>query len=298
MNCNEKMDNTRFGFSGIAGFNKWHYFQGNEYGVWENIIRAEQHMNGQDVRNVIGSDYIQGRQQEELFPLFSWDWGPLAGLENGEGLTIEMQYYLTGDKNNAVGFVYNRTVNYRTAGITSDCRSQPFGDDYLNFDQITNIDWTDDGPNKKLKIRELPTGEDYDVYFYGHSGMDYIFTSHVSTGTNDKLIIEFPELTKEYPVVWFVCNKVGSRNEATSAGTNENLTSDKFSVYPNPTTGLAYLSKDLGTFEVFNSLGMKVIIPNSEVNSEITNLDLRGFAKGIYYIYFSENGQTVKICLL
>jgi hypothetical protein len=60
MSCNEKMDNTRFGFSGIAGFNKWHYFQGNQYGVWENIIRAEQHMNGQDVKNVIGTDYIQG----------------------------------------------------------------------------------------------------------------------------------------------------------------------------------------------------------------------------------------------
>jgi hypothetical protein len=59
MSCNEKMDNFRFGFSGIAGFNKWHYFQGNEYGVWENIIRAEQHMNGQDVKNEIGTDYIQ-----------------------------------------------------------------------------------------------------------------------------------------------------------------------------------------------------------------------------------------------
>ena len=62
MNFNDKFDNTRFGFSGIAGFNKWHYFQGNQYGVLENIIRAEQHMNGQDVQNVIGSDYIQGRQ--------------------------------------------------------------------------------------------------------------------------------------------------------------------------------------------------------------------------------------------
>jgi hypothetical protein len=63
MNCNEKIDNFRFGFSGIAGFNKWHFMEGNEYGVWENIIRAEQHMNGQDVKNVISSNYIQGRQQ-------------------------------------------------------------------------------------------------------------------------------------------------------------------------------------------------------------------------------------------
>jgi hypothetical protein len=70
MNCNEKMDNFRFGFSGIAGFNKWHYIEGNDYGVWESRVRAEQHMNGQDVKNVIGTDYIQGRQARGVIPFF------------------------------------------------------------------------------------------------------------------------------------------------------------------------------------------------------------------------------------
>jgi hypothetical protein len=40
---------------------------------------------------------------------------------------------------------------------------------------------------------------------------------------------------------------------------------------------------------------MKILIPHIESNREIIELDLRGFAKGVYQIHFIENGQTVKI---
>jgi hypothetical protein len=218
-------------------------------------------------------------------------------LDNNQGLTIEMQYYLSEDKNTAVGYVYNRTVNYRTAG-EGNCRNTTFPNDRDNFNNVFNIDWTDDGPYKKLKISDLPSGEDYDVYFYGHAGMDYIFTSHVSTGTNDKLIIEFPELTKEYPVVWFVCKKVGGKLDSNTSDIQENSKLNESIVYPNPTTGKLYIPKNLGTFEIYNSLGMKILVNELQINRDEIQLDFDGFAKGIYSIHFGENAQTVKICVL
>ncbi len=51
-------------------------------------------------------------------------------------------------------------------------------------------------------------------------------------------------------------------------------------------------------FEVSNSVGMEILIPYSESNSEKIKLDFRGFARGIYHIHFFENGQTIKICVL
>jgi putative effector of murein hydrolase LrgA (UPF0299 family) len=51
-------------------------------------------------------------------------------------------------------------------------------------------------------------------------------------------------------------------------------------------------------FEVYNSVGMKILIPYCESNREIIELDFRGFAKGIYQIHFVENGQTIKICVI
>ncbi len=285
--ADEKLDNTRFGFSGIAGFNKWHYNEGNNYYVWENIIRSEQHMNGQEVRNVIGSNYKQGRQQEEL------NFGSL-GNNGASGNVLEMQYYLSEDKNNAVGYVYNRTVNYKTAG-NSTCRT-----DFpkANFNNIVNIDWEDDGSLKHLKINELPSSEDYDIDFYASPNMQYLFTSHVSSGSNDKIIVEFPELTSDSPVVWFVCKKLGGRNENNLTTVQENTRKFNFEIYPNPTTGRVNVPKNLGAFEVYTSLGMKVIVPQIENTVDEIQLDFKGFAKGIYYIQSPQVQQTFKICVI
>ncbi len=53
----------------------------------------------------------------------------------------------------------------------------------------------------------------------------------------------------------------------------------------------------LGSFEVYNSLGMRILIPHLDSNREIIELDFKGFAKGVYQIHFIENGQTIKICV-
>jgi hypothetical protein len=293
MSCNEKIDNTRFGFSGIAGFNKWHYFQGNQYGVWENIIRAEQHMNGQDVKNVIGSDYIQGRQAIRL---------DFNELSYNEGQVLEMQYYLSDDKNSAVGYVYNRTVNYRTAGVGSNCRSTIFDSEpnfkYGNFDQVVNFDWNSDFYAFRTEIIDLPSSEDYLFHFYSYPNGEYLSSVTESTGTNDEIRVKFPHLTQERPVVWFVCTKVGGRDEAGTANIEEEVKNQSLIAYPNPTTGKLFIPTIQGAFEVFNSLGMRIVIPHIDSKIEFIELDFKGFAKGIYQVHFIEKGQTIKICLL
>jgi hypothetical protein len=289
----EKMDNFRFGFSGIAGFNKWHYYEGNEYGVWENIIRAEQHMNGQDVKNVISSNYIQGRQAIRL------DFTDELSLN--EGRVLEMQYYLSEDKNSAVGYVYNRTVNYRTAGVGSNCRSGPFDNEQLsygNFDQVVNFDWNSDDYAYRTEIIDLPNHEDYLFDFYSYPNGEYLSSVTENTGFNDEIRVKFPHLTQDRAVVWFTCQKLGGRAEESTANIKEEEKSQSLMAYPNPTTGKLFIPTNQGAFEVYNSLGMRILVPYSGLNSNERQLDFRGFAKGVYQIHFIENGQTVKICVL
>ena len=68
--------------------------------------------------------------------------------------------------------------------------------------------------------------------------------------------------------------------------------------YPNPTTGKLFIPTNQGVFEVYNLLGMRILIPHLDSNREIIELDFKGFAKGVYQIHFIENGQTIKICVI
>jgi hypothetical protein len=43
---------------------------------------------------------------------------------------------------------------------------------------------------------------------------------------------------------------------------------------------------------------MKIIINESSVNRDELQLDLKGYAKGVYYIQFTEVLQTFKICVI
>jgi hypothetical protein len=293
MNSNEKLDNFRFGFSGIAGFNKWHFMEGNEYGVWENIIRAEQHMNGQDVKNVIGGEYIQGRQAITLD--FTNE------LFHNRGRVLEMQYYLSEDKNNAVGYVYNRTVNYKTAGGDGHCRALEYNEeDAGNFNNVVNFDWNSDFYALRTEIIDLPNHEDYLIHFYSYPNGDFMDQQSVTenTGFNDEVRVKFPTLTRDRAVVWFTCHKLGGRDQTSTNAIDEETKSTNLIAYPNPTTGKIFIPKIQGAFEVYNSLGMRIVVPYCGLNSNERQLDFKGFAKGIYHIHFIENGQTVKICVL
>jgi hypothetical protein len=209
-----------------------------------------------------------------------------------------MQYYLSEDKNSAVGYVYNRTVNYRTAGITSDCRSQPFGGNFQNFDNIVNFDWNSDFYALRTEIIDLPSNEDYLFHFYSYPDGEYLSSVTESTGTNDEIRVKFPHLTRDRPVVWFVCTKVGGRDEAGTAKIEEEKISQSLIAYPNPTTGKLFIPTIQGAFEVYNSLGMKIFVNESQTNRDETELNFKGYSKGIYFVYFIDSAKILKISVL
>lgn len=134
--------------------------------------------------------------------------------------------------------------------------------------------------------------------FYSYPDGEYLSSVTENTGFNDEIRVKFPHLTQDRAAVWFVCKRLGGRDQTSTNAIDEETKSTNLITYPNPTTGKIYIPKIQSAFEVYNSAGMKILIPYSGLNSNERQLDFRGFAKGVYQIHFIENGQTVKICVL
>jgi Secretion system C-terminal sorting domain len=280
----ENIDNMRFGFSGAAGFNKWHYGFGNNYGVWESIVRAEGHMNGSDVKNVIGNNYyLQGRQHEEVI---------IGAMQPNKGDALEMQYYLRLDKTAAVGYVYNRTVNYRTAGPGANCGSYDPSESNYNID--INIGWQDDGPFKKLKIGDLPNDTEYRIDFYGYPNGNYIFTDYQQTGTNGKFIVEFPDLSKQRALVWFVVTKQATRNLLITDQIST-IESVDLEVFPNPTSDIVNIPVDFGEMHLFDAVGNEITLEINRKNEGYFQVNLEKLTKGCYYLKATGKNDIIKI---
>lgn len=285
----EKIDNMRFGFTGAAGFNKWHYYMGNDHTVWQSIIRAQNHMNSVDVKNVLGDNfYLQGRQQEEL---------TYNNLQNGEGNAIEMQYYLKSDKTAIAGYVHNRTVNYRTASYSEPCGSPFTDEENQNFNSISNLFWDAAVDWKKLKIGNLPNDADYRIDFYEYPTGNYLFTNYQNTGNNGKFILEFPMLYKDRAVVWFMCYREANRNAiVVNEQVEENPTVDY--VFPNPTTDVVNIPADYGDLFLYDALGNTIEISIIGRKEGYVQLDVHLLPKGCYYLKASYKEEIIKFIKL
>lgn len=66
-------------------------------------------------------------------------------------------------------------------------------------------------------------------------------------------------------------------------------------VYPNPTSGMIQLDFTAvhhdRTVEIYNSLGKKLLIQYSDMGKGSETIDMKSFAKGIYYIYIKADGH-------
>ncbi|MDB5271848.1 MAG: hypothetical protein JWO58_215 [Chitinophagaceae bacterium] len=66
---------------------------------------------------------------------------------------------------------------------------------------------------------------------------------------------------------------------------------DSFSIYPNPTTGMAYINSSYkGQAKVYDHLGQ--LISTQFIDSENTALDLNGVKDGVYIIFLTNEEQT------
>lgn len=193
------VDVRTVGFTGCAGFFAWEGFiktEGRDQSVaWSSTVLGEKWMNNEFNIGVLSNSngtWIQGRQAERHTRKVS-------------RATKETEYYVSGDKKSATGYVLNRTFNSFTMSTTEEnkaLQTNP-GDAY---DELTSIAW-DEG-RKLLYVSELLPKQAYKITWYDWTTFEEIGTQVLKTSKRGEYRLEFPELTLipgnlMRPMVWF-----------------------------------------------------------------------------------------------
>jgi hypothetical protein len=91
------------------------------------------------------------------------------------------------------------------------------------------------------------------------------------------------------------CSGSGARisADAKPQTNDDEETSDAIVVYPNPSTGVAYIKNAPinGVVEVYNQIGQR--IATNIIENGSTEINLLSHAKGIYFIKISHSGKPV-----
>jgi len=187
------VDMMTFGFNGLAGFNAWVGWSDGQEQVWPTTIAAQQFMNNQAVDATLGSGaWTQGRQAERYG-------------KNDAKKGKELQYYISSDKQRAVGYVSNRSYNFFTKRTGPNCGNAKFEKPY---NELTDMVWSE---GKPLTVEGLDKSSGYEITWYDYKTGKVISTECVKA-RRGKLKLHFPELTvtdgkPERPVVWFTMIK-------------------------------------------------------------------------------------------
>ena len=116
-------------------------------------------------------------------------------------------------------------------------------------------------------------------------------TCAYETGNTLELIT--PELDNSLPESWNCINENGSPNAVNSSGLYiENVTYSLLKIFPNPVKNSLYISGDTSSYniKIYSLLGQLVMAA-----SNVDEVDVSSFAKGVYLIKISnENSTTTK----
>nr|WP_294859237.1 T9SS type A sorting domain-containing protein [uncultured Fluviicola sp.] len=304
-----KINTAAIGFTGNTGFFAWQGDLSGENDRWPITIRAEKWMNSDAVINVLQAydgQWFQGRQIANIHE------GPLW-LHKKENVK-ENQYYVDLAQENAVGFVYNRTFNYRTqsTSLFGFCNGWPSDfNAYPNFDEAINVPWTE-GPN--LVVQGLQANSDYSVKWYDYSG-NFISQDCYSTGLNDKLVLKHPELTimiyePERPLIWYVIKKqncqsgmiqnnhmderANSINSVSKTISESEGQATELNISPNPfLKDLEIQVEEDAQFEIYSGSFEKVY--SGRVSSGKNQLNLEFLSRGVYFLKLSTSDKVYKI---
>jgi hypothetical protein len=184
------LDMMAFGFTGLAGFNSWLGWNTGQDVIWPASVATQRHMNG-IVAQTLGNSgglWIQGRQAER-----HENRDPKKGKE--------LQYYVSQDRLQAVGYVKNRSFNFFTKSTAENCSKANFE---VPFSRLTDMTW--DTGNKPLYVDGLKGGS-YEITWYDFK-TGTVVTTQCQKARRGKLKLKFPELTvtqgkPERPLLWF-----------------------------------------------------------------------------------------------
>ncbi len=305
------VDMMTFPFTGVAGYLTWFGWRKGEETLWPATIRAQQHMNGDDVINTLsegGGNWGHGKQEEKLFLFINSHQTNFSALEH--------QYYLSNNKNYSVGYVKNRTYNVHTKRLNDYCD--------LNYgntepiDDLENIKWNDVRLlplNRRLRVQGLSKNTKYRVDYYSFETGNHLSTQCDKTPLlKGELVLKYNELTANpsgnellNPVIWYVIIKNGCPQGREVEESSDSLTlksdvltisteniEEQLLVFPNPfnnyITIVSNKEDELTIITVDGRISKKVLIPKG--NTTIYTADL---ASGVYILFFARQLVQTKM---
>jgi hypothetical protein len=287
------------GFTGVAGFNMWDGFMHptptepyEEEILWPSTIRAQQHMNANDVINTLkngNGDWSQGRQME--FRL---------GSDNTE--SKELQYYISKNKENAIGYVKNLSYNISNKRTNINCQLSNLENP---IDELIDISHTQGANNSILWVEGLKSNTDYNIDWYSYKEGLYLWSECLNTNGN-KLKVKHPVLLTTYfdrPIVWFVvsqqnCNKslVQEENIQNEQNIEKKLISN-INIFPNPfLESFNIESPNEDSVIIFSVEGIQ--IHSQQINTGLNSIEISKMTSGIYILQFASQNFQYKIVKL
>ncbi len=279
-------DVMSLGFTGAAGFNMWSGWlispstYNNVVARWTATIRAQDHMNGNDVIYSLASngsnngDWQQGREYNDY-----------DGFEKIK----EHQYYVSSDQLRAVGYLYNRTFNVFTAQNAVGCADPISAWPNNAFNAAKTTEWN----NNKMEVHGLGSNKWYTIDYYTYKEGLYWDTKCVKSSWTGKLVLEHaPMKTTENPLLWYVirrsnCNKKTDANGAEGESTEMEDHSLHVELFPNPSNGSFQLQirhepEQMVSLAIYDMFG-KQVYAREEVREDYLTLDT-GLPSGLYML--------------
>jgi len=304
------IDMMTFGFTGLAGYNAWvGGFPGQEF-TWPGNIRAQQHMNGNDVINTLSTGnggWVQGREIANHH-----------NLPHEDVKTKEQQYYIAQNQELAVGYVKNRTFNVATQRTSTATNT----DCYVAFDTwddllvtVISHEWN----AEKLTVEGLKYNTDYAIDWYSYRTGTYISSDCFSTSLTGKAELHHPTLyVPNAGVLWYVikqqnCSRGTAADEAQESdsaspvlfqaaqATTENRTEPQpasLEIYPNPMQDALIIKAGhpLGAISLVNNLNQ--VVYSDFTNSNEITLNTSGLARGTYTLILEGDEKFHKLIKL
>lgn len=195
----QPVDMMTLGFTKVAGFHPWTGysadFDWNYTNFWKHTIRAQYHMNGDDVIGTLsqgGGKWGFGKEDARV----------KNSVSSSNDKFVETQYYGGYHADKVVGYVKNRTYNIRTNG----CNSVDF-DNHSGFHYLKSISENDIRIGNKISIISLKNLTKYYVDWYSFKDGSYLKTDYIKTNFIGTLKLDFPTLSADNPVVWYVVHE-------------------------------------------------------------------------------------------
>ncbi|MBW7869364.1 MAG: T9SS type A sorting domain-containing protein, partial [Brumimicrobium sp.] len=311
------VDEMTLGFTGIAGFLFWDGRGKNVDSInnlylnlWKNTFRALNHMNGDDVIGTLsqGGGYWEHGAQQRYF----------QSKKKYDAQAVEMQTYISNNKEVAVGYIRNRTYNVYTRGLNNSiCNDAAYNEidkisETTPLDQFYIFKWDAIETTNRIKVEKLLTTKKYDITFLNNNGQ--ILETDTKWTSSGKLKLRYPFLDNNNPVIWFVARKKGTNemmlnNMQEAVNSKDNLLDlleqedisnhliDELYIYPNPFQEYIKINSHLDDTAEIRELSGRVVLIES-INEGISELSTQKLVKGIYFIHFQNQNKTFKIIKL